>query len=114
MPHSHIITAGELAQLIPSGTIAQFWNVLHNDYFTWELIPGSRHVPIDRVWREVASLGLAKDTAIVVYCSGPSCPNSKQAGEKLTGLGFTNVRVFEGGLEAWKAVGGLIEALQPA
>ena len=101
----HIITANELETLIEQDAIVEFWNVLTDDYYTNELIPGSRHVPVDRVGRELSKLGIAKDTAIVVYCSGPSCPNSKQAGEKLTTLGYTNVRVFEGGLEAWKAAG---------
>jgi len=69
------------------------------------MIPGSRRVPLDTVGREVAGSGLAKDAEIVVYCSGPSCPQSHAAAEKLTKLGYTNVRLFKGGLKEWKHAG---------
>ena len=94
-----------LAQRLAAGSIAEFWNVLTDDYFTGALIPGSRRVPLDHVGREVARGDLARDAAIVVYCSGPSCPQSRAAAEKLSTLGFNHVRAFEGGLEAWKAAG---------
>lgn len=103
------ITLDSLTQNLTDGRVAQFWNVLTDDYFTGELIPRSRRVPLDQVGREVATLRLAKDTAIVVYCSGPLCPQSRAAAEKLTTLGYTNVQAFEGGLEVWKGAGHLVE-----
>lgn len=106
------ITLDALTQHVAAGRVAEVWNVLTDDYFTGEMIPGSRRVPLDRVGREAAARGLARDTAIVVYCAGPTCPQSHAAAEKLTTLGFTNVRAFEGGLEAWKAAGRAVE--QPA
>jgi len=105
MSRLHIISANELDTLIAENSVVEFWNVLTDEYYTHELIPGSRHVPVDRVGRELTALGLSKDASIVVYCSGPACPNSKQAGEKLATLGYVNARVFEGGLEAWRAAG---------
>jgi rhodanese-related sulfurtransferase len=89
----------------------QFWNALTDDYFKGEMIPGSRRVPVDSVGREVAQSGIADDTEIIVYCSGPTCPQSRAAAEKLTKLGFTNVALYEGGLEQWKAAGLQIERL---
>lgn len=109
-----IITLEQLSRALEAGTLDQLWNVLTNEYFTGEMIPGSRRVPLDRVGREVAELEIAKDAAIVTYCSGPGCPQSKASAEKLTALGFTNVRAFEGGLEAWKAAGGTLEVLREA
>ena len=108
------VTIDQLTRDLETGAIAELWNALTDDYFTGEMIPGSRRVPVDRVGREISATSLAKDTAIVVYCSGPSCPNSRQAGDKLVALGFTNVRVFEGGLEAWKAAGRSVEKLASA
>lgn len=105
----NIITIETLLDILKRREVAEFWNALTDDYFKGELIPGSRWVPVDRVGREAAAL--PKDTAIVVYCSDPKCPNSKQAGEKLKVLGFTNVKVFEGGLEVWKASGRGVELL---
>jgi rhodanese-related sulfurtransferase len=103
------ITADDLARRLAAGTVAQFWNVLTDDYFTGALIPGSRRVPLDHVGREAAATGLAKDTPIVVYCSGPACPQSRAAAEKLLTLGFTDVRAFEGGLQAWAESGRPVE-----
>jgi rhodanese-related sulfurtransferase len=99
------ITVSELHARLEIGTPAEFWNVLTDDYFTGELIPGSRRVPLDHVGREAHDAGLAKDTEIVVYCSGPTCPQSRAAAEKLAAFGFTEVRAFEGGLEAWRNAG---------
>src|SRR3712207_2209943 len=92
----------------------QFWNVLTDDYFAGEMIPGSRRVPLDTIGREVAESGVGKDAEIVVYCSGPACPQSGAAAEKLVKLGFTNVRAFKGGLEAWKAAGLEVERVAAA
>jgi rhodanese-related sulfurtransferase len=109
MSDVRIITLDELTARQREGGVAELWNVLTDDYFTGELIPGSRRVPLDRIGRVVASSPLPRDTEIVTYCSGPGCPQSKSAAEKLTALGYTNVRAFEGGLEAWKASGRAVE-----
>jgi rhodanese-related sulfurtransferase len=103
MLEARIITLDELTARQAEGRVAEFWNVLTDDYYTGELIPLSRRVPLDRVGREASNL--PKDTDVVVYCSGTDCPQSKAAGEKLAVLGFENARVFEGGLEAWKEAG---------
>ena len=100
MKELNLISLDELTDAQAEGGVSEFWNVLTDEYYTGELIPTSRRVPLDTVGREAAALD--KDADIVVYCSGPDCPQSKAAGEKLAKLGFTNVRVFEGGLEAWK------------
>jgi rhodanese-related sulfurtransferase len=112
MPNPTTITLDELNTALRTDDVDAFWNALTEDYFTGELIPGSRWVALDRVGREANALGLAKDARIIVYCSGVTCPNSRDAGAKLATLGFSNVRVFEGGLEVWKASGRGVEVLQ--
>ncbi len=107
-----IIDTDELANLLRSGSLDEFWNVLTIEYFTGELIPGSRWVPLDTVGRESRARHLDRGTRIVVYCSGKSCPNSRDAATKLATLGFTEVRLFEGGLEAWTASGRGVEVLR--
>lgn len=106
-----IITLDQLDTLAASREIDHFWNVLTPEYFGGELIPGSRWVALDQLGRHVATREIRKSARIVVYCSGPQCPNSKDAGRKLVALGFTNVSVFEGGLAAWKADGRGVEVL---
>ena len=114
MQTPRIITVDELTAALRSDDVDEFWNVLAQDYFTGEMIPASRWVPIDRVGREVAARNLDRSARVIVYCSGTSCPNSGDAGAKLATLGFTNVRVFAGGLEAWKASGRGVEVLPKA
>lgn len=111
MSQIRTISVDDLAQALQEGTVAEFWNVLTDDYFSGEMIPGSRRAPLDHVGHEARATGLARDTAVVVYCSGPACPQSKAAAEKLTTLGYRNVRAFEGGLQAWKESGRSLELL---
>ena len=109
-----IVTLDEIAAAVRAGDYDEFWNALTQENFSGEMIPGSRWVPVDRVGREVAARAIDKNARMLIYCSGPSCPNSRDAGAKLVTLGFTNVRVFEGGLEAWKAGGRGVEVLSQA
>jgi rhodanese-related sulfurtransferase len=110
MSDIRILSAAELrGRLDQPREQLHVWNVLTDDYFAGEMIPGSRRVPLDTVGREVAATGLAKDAEIIVYCSGPTCPQSHAAAEKLVKLGFTNVTLFKGGLEEWKRAGFAIE-----
>jgi rhodanese-related sulfurtransferase len=114
MAGPRIISLPEFVAALRTADRERIWNVLTDNYFTGELVPGSRWVPLDRIGREVTGRGLDRAGTIIVYCSGTSCPNSKDAGAKLVTLGFTDVLVFEGGLEAWKADGRGVEVLQPA
>lgn len=107
-------TAADLQERLAEGEIPHFWNVLTDDYFGGEIIPGSRRVPVDTVVREAKSLGLTPEAEIVVYCSGPDCPQSTAAAEKLAASGFENVRAFEGGLSAWKEAGQPVRAVAEA
>jgi rhodanese-related sulfurtransferase len=99
------ISTADLAQRTRDDIGLHVWNVLTDDYFKGELIPGSRRVPVDRLGEALRRSSLAKDAAIVVYCAGPTCPQSRQAAEKLVGFGYTHVAAYEGGLEEWKAAG---------
>lgn len=99
------ISTEELRQRLRENDDLQFWNVLEDDYFTGEMIPGSRRVRLSDVGREVSDTQLPKDTEIVVHCTGPTCPVSGMAAEKLMKLGYTDVRAYEGGLKEWKAAG---------
>jgi len=51
------------------------------------------------------SLEKAKDSSIVIYCSGGDCHDSKMVAQALTSLGFSQVRVFTEGWDAWTAAG---------
>jgi rhodanese-related sulfurtransferase len=114
MAGPRIISLTEFVEALRSADRERLWNVLTEEYFAGELVPGSRWVPLDRIGREVATRNLDRGARMIVYCSGSTCPNSKDAGAKLATLGFTDVLVFEGGLEAWKADGRGVEILRAA
>ena len=99
------ISTPELAQRFREDVGLHLWNVLTDEYFKGELIPGSRRVPVDHLGEALRGSTLAKDAAVVVYCAGPKCPSSRHAAEKLAAFGYTNVKAYEGGLEEWKAAG---------
>jgi rhodanese-related sulfurtransferase len=46
-----------------------------------------------------------KAAAIVTYCTCPRDTQAVQAVHRLRALGFTNLRVLEGGLETWEGAG---------
>jgi rhodanese-related sulfurtransferase len=99
------VTTADLAQRLHDDIGLHVWNVLTDEYFKGELIPGSRRVPVDRLGEALRRSSLTKDAAIVVYCAGPACPQSRQAAEKLAAFGYTRVEAYEGGLEAWRQAG---------
>ncbi len=104
-----IISTEELELRLQKGGDLQFWNVLTDDYFNGEMIPGSRRVQLDRIGRELHESNLSKDAEVIVYCAGPKCPQSRIAAEKLQEFGYPNVQAYEGGLEEWKAAGHTVE-----
>jgi rhodanese-related sulfurtransferase len=105
------ISGAGLEERLRAGGAFEFWNVLTDEYFHGEMLPGSRRVPLDTVGREVREKNLPRDTEIVVYCAGPKCPQSRMAGEKLEALGYTKVRAYEGGIEEWKELGHTVETV---
>jgi rhodanese-related sulfurtransferase len=114
MANVQTISTEELQHRLQQRDKFHFWNVLTDKYFTGELIPGSHRVPLDHVGREAATAQIPKNAEIIVYCAGPSCPQSTLAAEKLNNLGYTNVKAYEGGIEEWKKAGYQIEQLKAA
>ena len=104
------LSTDELSQRLAAGNSPQLWNVLTSQYFTGELIPGSRRMPLDTIGRE--PIDVPKDAEIITYCGGLHCPQSAQAAQRLIELGYTNVRTYKEGLDGWKAAGHSVETLQ--
>jgi rhodanese-related sulfurtransferase len=106
------LTARELQQGLDRDSGLHVLNVQTDRFFTGELLPGSRRIPLNLL--EQGTKDLSRDTEIVTYCAGPGCPQSAEAAHKLRALGFANVRVYDEGLEGWKAAGNGIVVSQPA
>jgi rhodanese-related sulfurtransferase len=106
-----VLSTAELQQGLDRDSGLHILNVQTDQFFAGELIPGSRRIALDRLEDGVKEL--PKDAEIVTYCAGPACSQSTQAAQKLTELGYTNVRAYTDGLEGWKAAGRETVALQP-
>ncbi len=50
-----------------------------------------------------------KEITLVVYCQSFSCSKSEVVAEKLAVIGYTNIRVFAGGLVPWVEAGYPVE-----
>jgi rhodanese-related sulfurtransferase len=78
-------------------------------FFEQGHVPGALNLARDDFahdYRNLAGvLDGAHDKPIIVYCSGGECHDSKLVANALLSLGFSNVRVFTGGWEAWSAAG---------
>lgn len=55
----------------------------------------------DRARRRIPDL----DTEIVVYCLGLDCDSSVQVANRLSELGYRNIRHYAEGMEDWAAAG---------
>ena len=105
------VSTDELLRRLDRDSGLHLLNAQTGQWFTGELIPGSRRLPLDRIGAQ--SFALSKDAEIVTYCGGPQCSQSAEAARKLVALGYTNVAVYKEGLEGWKAAGNEIVAPQP-
>jgi rhodanese-related sulfurtransferase len=72
-------------------------------------VPGALNLARDdfaQDYRRLAGvLQATHDKPIIVYCSGGDCHDSRLVANALLSLGFSNVRVFTGGWDAWSAAG---------
>lgn len=67
-----------------------------------ETIPGAMYMNNTELEKLSARFPADKSTPIVPFCGGYGCSKSHIVAEALLALNYTNVRVFSGGLPAWK------------
>jgi rhodanese-related sulfurtransferase len=111
MKDVRVLSTADLQQGLDRDSGLHVLNVQTDQFFAGELIPGSRHIPLDTIEQGVRAL--PKDAEIVTYCAGPACSQSTQAAQRLSELGYTNVRAYTDGLEGWKAAGNEIVSPEP-
>lgn len=73
------------------------------------VIPGSRLFDLATADVELATL--PRHSAVVIYCSCPNEVSAARVAERLSKLGFANVRPLTGGLGAWRDAGRDVEAI---
>lgn len=65
----------------------------------------AEELSIVREWR--------KDKLLIIYCGGLKCDQADILAETLVGMGFTNVNVFPGGMDAWRPAGYPLDEKNP-
>ena len=88
----------EFTDLLSSGTKTMLIDIREpEELLVEETIPGSKNIPMGKVFTSAADGTLAKDVPIVVFCR--SGKRAAVVAKELTADGF-NVQALEGGLHA--------------
>lgn len=109
----HAVTTDELRALLEAGEPISLVEALPPIHYRDGHLPGAVNIPHEDVARRAADLLPDRSAAIVVYCASETCANSRIAAARLRGLGYTDVRTYEGGKAAWTAAGLPLEAGVP-
>ncbi|MFE1951086.1 rhodanese-like domain-containing protein [Streptomyces sp. NPDC059524] len=104
-----LITRDELKAGIDAGAVTVV-DALGGEYYAKQHLPGALALVRADVDTRAADLLPDLDAAIVTYCSNPACPNSGQVADRLTALGYTNVRKYREGIEDWTGAGLPVES----
>jgi rhodanese-related sulfurtransferase len=99
-----LISREELKAGIDAGTVTVV-DALGGDYYAKQHLPGAVALAPGQVDAMASSVLPDRNAAIVTYCTGPSCPNSGQVADRLTALGYANVRKYREGIEDWADAG---------
>ncbi|MGL1930591.1 MAG: rhodanese-like domain-containing protein [Desulfotalea sp.] len=70
-----------------------------------ETIPGAMYMNNTELDKLAARFPIDKSTPIITFCGGYNCSKSHAVADALLAQEYTNVRVFSGGLPAWKKAG---------
>jgi rhodanese-related sulfurtransferase len=99
-----LISRDALQAAIEAGTVTVV-DALGGDYYAKRHLPGAVALAPGDVDAMAPAVLPDKYAAIVTYCTGPACPNSGQVADRLTALGYANVRKYREGIEDWAGAG---------
>ena len=99
-----LISREQLHGEIQAGAVTVL-DALGGDYYAKQHLPGAIPLVEDEVTNRASTLLPDKARPLVTYCSNPACQNSQRVADKLTALGYTNVRKYREGIEDWVAAG---------
>ena len=68
-------------------------------------IPGAINIPVEEVAKRLSALPNDKDVQLIVYCGSASCPLSYHLLKQLQRYNYTNIQIFQRGIEGWLRFG---------
>ena len=99
------ITRTELLEKMLRGDDLTIVEALPPLYYEGSHLPRALNLPHDRVDALAPALLPDRSREIVVYCSNHACQNSRIAANRLSALGYMNVRTYEDGKQDWIEAG---------
>ncbi|GAA1182864.1 rhodanese-related sulfurtransferase [Kitasatospora gansuensis] len=99
-----LITRDELAAAIEAGAVTVV-DALGGEYYARQHLSGALALVLADVDAQAATVLPDRDAPIVTYCSNPACPNSGQVADRLTAIGYTDVRKYREGIQDWVEAG---------
>ncbi|MEV7117191.1 rhodanese-like domain-containing protein [Kitasatospora griseola] len=104
-----LITRADLSAAIDAGAVIVV-DTLAGEYYAQQHLPGALALHPSEVDTLAAALLPDRAAAIVTYCSNPACSNSGQVADRLTALGYTDVRKYREGIQDWVEAGLPVES----
>ncbi|MER5638349.1 rhodanese-like domain-containing protein [Kitasatospora sp. NPDC002227] len=104
-----LITRGDLLTAIETGSVTVV-DTLGGAYWEQQHLPGAVALTPSEVDARAADVLPDRAAAIVTYCSNPACANSGQVADRLTALGYTDVRKYREGIQDWVEAGLPVES----
>jgi rhodanese-related sulfurtransferase len=99
-----LISRDELRSAIDAGAVTVV-DALGGQNYVQQHLPGAVPMRPEEVDAKATELLPDRSAAIVTYCSNPACPNSGLVADRLTALGYTNVRKYREGIQDWVEAG---------
>ena len=99
------ITRDELKRLLDAGEDIVLVEALPEKHYRDGHLPGALNLPHDDVDACAPTLLPDKSVPIVVYCASAPCRNSSIAAERLSALGYADVRDYHEGKQDWIEAG---------
>ena len=109
-PSFAVIDAATAAGLLHKGGVV-FVDARPAEEYAAGHIPGARSFPVYQFDDYAATFlqAVQPGASLVVYCTGVNCSDSHLLADKLVQLGYPNIRIFSGGMAAWREKGYAVE-----
>ncbi len=104
-----LMTRDELAVAVEAGSV-QLVDALPATYYGQQHLPGAVNLVEPDVDELAHTMLPDKSATIVTYCSNAACGNSQAVANRLTALGYTDVRKYREGIQDWVEAGFAVES----